>query len=352
MKVAVHHLKEGCIVSKDLYSQTPKPVLPKDTVLTNVHLDVLQAFLFESVEIYPVMANGGYFFVDEAETAAQKSSYVSAYLKGIETFKKEFTRWENGMQPDLFILRKLFLSLLDRYLHNKNELFSLHRNSSPKTYPYHHSLTVGLLSSFLAKKLHYADNEIKMVGLAGILADFGMTKLPAKFTTGTVSLTDKEYKDLKNHPIVSAQVIKNLPTINQEMILGVLQHHEREDGSGYPYGFHGNKIHHYAKIIAVADAFHAMISERTYRKQQSPFKVLDNMKTDQFGRFDQRILDVLTNEVANLSVGTKVRLTNRDIGEIVFIQPQSPTRPIVKLDDGTYLTLNNHRELYIDEILL
>ncbi|MDR4928811.1 MULTISPECIES: hypothetical protein [Peribacillus] len=105
-------------------------------------------------------------------------------------------------------------------------------------------------------------------------------------------------------------------------------------------------------IIAVADVFHAMTSERTYRKKQSPFKVLEMILHDDFGKFDIGVVKTLLSSFANLFIGSRGKLNNGFIAEIIFIDAGSETRPVIKvMDSEQIINLGINRELYIEEIL-
>ena len=90
----------------------------------------------------------------------------------------------------------------------------------------------------------------------------------------------------------------------------------------YSLGLTGDKIHKYARIIAISDMYHAMTSERLYKEKQSPFKVIEEIEQDQFSKLDPEIVRSFIRNLANFSIGTKVRLSNKKNAEIVFIDPE------------------------------
>ncbi|WP_052737858.1 HD-GYP domain-containing protein [Bacillus sp. SA1-12] len=167
-----------------------------------------------------------------------------------------------------------------------------------------------------------------------------------------VTLTEREYLDIKQHPVHSYQLLKHIMSIKEGVKMGVLQHHERIDGSGYPLGVKGDQIHPYSKIVALADTYQAMVSERPYRSKQSPFKVLEQIIQQDFGRFDLNAVNELKKAIIKFSTGTKIKLSNGLKAEIVFVEEQFPTRPIVKIEQtGDIFSLKDIKELYIQEII-
>ncbi|MFD1734938.1 HD-GYP domain-containing protein [Bacillus salitolerans] len=359
MKVQINQLQEGCILSTDVTSLTNRPIITKKTVLSKQHIKVLHAFLIREVNIESVLVNGQPFQpgekseeYHEENTEEKATPLISLYLKSVQEFKAYFQSWQSGSQIDIVKIRKFFIPLLERVVNAPSELFMLHHYSTKKEYLYHHSVTVGLLAGFLGKKLNYEKGEWIQVAIAGLLSDCGMAKVHPKILDKQTALLPEEYNEIKMHPTHGYKMLQNLPVIREGVKLGVFQHHERIDGSGYPLGITGEKVHPFGKIIAVADVYHAMTSERNYRSKQSPFKVLELIIQDSFGQFDIPVIQALTSGIANFSIGSKVRLSNNQIGEIVFIESKSPTRPMIKLDlNGEFIQLSKRRDLFIDEIM-
>ena len=136
--------------------------------------------------------------------------------------------------------------------------------------------------------------------LAGFLADCGMSKVDQFILQKKPTLTARRIEVIKFHVSYSYNMVKNIPFLNEGTKLAVIQHHERMDGSGYIFGLKGKKIHPMAKIVAVADTFHAMTSERLYRSKRSPFKVIELIKQDYFGKFDLETVKSLESGMMHL----------------------------------------------------
>ncbi len=361
MKVRINQLIEGCIISKDVTSLTEKPILSKKTVMNEEKIKVLHAFFIKEVEVEATLVNGEPFrpteiienqiaYTDVDEDLSK--TFSSHYLKSVQEFKKIFHSWQSGSQVEIVKIRKFFIPLLERAVSTPDEIFMLHHYSTKEEYLYHHSVTVGLLSGYLGKKLNYEKGEWIQIAIAGLLSDCGMSKVNPKILEKQTALLPEEYNEIRYHPTHGYKLLHNLPVIREGVKLGVFQHHERIDGSGYPLGISGEKIHPYGKILAVSDVYHAMTSERNYRTKQSPFKVLELIIQDSFGQFDIIVIQALISGIANFSIGTKVKLSNDQIGNIVFVESKSPTRPIVKLDlTGEFIQLSNRRDIFISEIL-
>ena len=102
----------------------------------------------------------------------------------------------------------------------------------------------------------------------------------------------------------------------------------------------------------MADVFHAMTSERLYRTKQSPYKVIEMIKEEEFGKFDIKVVEALQRLVGSLSIGTRVKLTDGEIGEVMFIHRDTPLRPTIKKEsDGTIIDLTQFRNIAIAKIV-
>lgn len=354
MKVVTRDLIEGSILSEDINGLTQKPIIPKRTVLSKKHIEVLRAFLIKEVQVEPILASGKALTLPsdivEHSTLETSPFIITKYLDAVARFKQQFENWQSGAPVNILNLRQTFVPLVEKFLEEHHIIFELHHHVVKEEYLYHHAISVGLMSAFVAKKLGCGKGDIIQIGLAGILSDCGMSKVSSHLLVKQGSLTPKETEMVKQHTIKGYKMLQNTPAIQEGVLLAVLQHHEREDGSGYPLGITSEKIHPFSQIIAACDTFHAMTSERVYHEKSSPFKALELIKTETFGQFAHNVLKVLQDEIVNVSVGTKVKLNNQDRGEIVFIQPTSPTRPMIRLESGQIISLVDHPHLFIMDI--
>ncbi|XJZ27339.1 HD-GYP domain-containing protein [Bacillota bacterium Lsc_1132] len=357
MRVKLHELQEGCILSTDIFSRTNRPIFSRKTVLTASLIEVLKAFMIYEVEVEKTLINGARFIPstyesDELEEKEENSqlSFTDLFLQSVSQYKKEFTSWQSGLPIDMTKIRALLLPLLEKVENNPSEVFNLHRFSTTDTYPFQHPVAVGLISGYIGKKLDLEKGEWIQLALAGCLADCGMAKINPRVLHKKTALTIREYEDVKNHPIHSYKMVQNTPVLRKDAKIAILQHHERLDGSGYP--LKSRKVHQYARIIAIADTFHAMTSERLYRNKQSPFKALEMILEDSFGKFDINIVTSICSTIINFTPGDRIKLSNGQIAEVLFVDRKAPTRPLIKiLSTDEIIQLERNRQLYIDEIL-
>lgn len=356
MLVKTNCLVDGCVLAKDIFSKTNKPIMSKKTIITNDLKEILESFLISEVSVERKLVNGEVFApkelieLEEATLAIPETDFATVYIDTVQHFKRLFKSWQAGFPVDITNVRKIFIPLLELGLQNIKDVFSTHHYSTKSDYFYHHLVSVGLISGVLAREMNLSKGDIVQVALAGCLSDIGMAKVPQTILEKKTALTLDEYNEIKKHPSYGYQLIKNSTTLKKTAKLAIIQHHERLDGSGYPSGEKANNIHIFSKIVGLADVYHAMISERIYRSKQSPYRVIEMIKHDDFGKFDIEVLNRLLNRVVQISIGSTVRLSNESTGTVIFMNSRYPTRPVVNLTDGSLVDLEKNRDLFILDV--
>ncbi|KGR91839.1 c-di-GMP phosphodiesterase [Ureibacillus massiliensis 4400831 = CIP 108448 = CCUG 49529] len=352
----------GKTVAQDIFANTQYPILKKDTVITEEHFHILKVFQISRVLLYKdfgkkvvSIENTKKNIEEEIEKQTfevQTNAFQVEYEEAVSQYKKEFSNWESGAKIDIVKIRGIILPLIEKILADRSIMFDLNSYSNPKDYMYHHCVATGLISSVIAQKLGFDKGVILQMATAGSLADCGMAKIPARIRDKKQALNQAEFNEIRKHPIYSFQLVKDLPALKEDMKQAIIEHHERLDGSGYPRGLKLDNISVYSQIIAIADTFHAMTSERIYRSKESPFKVVEMIKESEFGKFNIKVVSALMNIVVDLPIGTKVELSNFERGEVMFVNQFSPTRPLVKLlNTGNIIDLSQNRGIYIERIL-
>lgn len=358
----ISELRAGILLKEDVYGKTKYPIMRKDTELTLEHIEVLQAFGVKRVKVeervtqkdIPESEKNSSMNAEDILDTLPVSMYQlrKEYNEAVRSYKKEFGYWRSGQRPDVPKVRGFIIPLLEKFIKQKQMLTMLNDFSNPEEYIYHHSVAVGILSAAISSQMGYEKGDALQLGLAGALADCGMAKISPAILEKTAFLTKEEYLEVKKHTLFSVKMIQDTPLLRQDMKLAILQHHERLDGSGYPRGERMETISVFSQILAVADVFHAMTSERVYRMKHSPYKVIEMIKEEEFGKFDIKVVDALHRLVGNLSIGTRVKLTDGEIGEIMFIHRDTPLRPTIKREsDGTMIDLATHRSIAIAKII-
>ena len=155
-----------------------------------------------------------------------------------------------------------------------------------------HSSRVAAYTREIAKRAGYSERELRSIYMAGLLHDVGKIGIPDAVITKPGRLTDEEYAEIKQHPVIGAKILENIrdmPSLSE----GARWHHERYDGRGYPDGLKGEQIPEKARIIAVADAYDAMTSNRSYRSGMQQEAVKAEIERCKGAQFDPRFADIM-----------------------------------------------------------
>lgn len=352
LKIKVSLLKKGYVLSDDVYSVSNKPIAKKNTVIEEKHIEVFKAFLIKEVDVKRNSSTVNESVKEEKLLMEEEtSSFKQLYIDVVKKYKKMFLLWQSGSSVDIQKVRELILPLVDKALSEPMEVMGIYKKCEGNEYIYHHSIAVATLCAIMAKELNYTKGEIYQIALAGFLSDCGMSKINSRILQKKGVLTQQEYHEVKQHPILSYKMLKDLTLLKDATKISVLQHHERLDGSGYPLSFKGEKLHPFGRIVSLADTYQAMISDRPYRTRISPFYTLDSIEKDEFGRFDLTVLKALKKLFANYMKGRKIGFSNGRIGEIVFIDENSPTKPFVSFNDSKdVIALSKKDLLHIEEV--
>jgi putative nucleotidyltransferase with HDIG domain/excisionase family DNA binding protein len=159
-----------------------------------------------------------------------------------------------------------------------------------------HARNVSELSSELARKMSMNDSEVRLIEIAGLMHDIGHIGIERHVLLKSSPLTPDEYESVKNHTSIGEDVLRSIKELRDIADI-VAQHHERMDGRGYPNGLDGEKIRKEARIISIAEAYDAMVSPRSYRKQISKDEAMRELLENKGSQFDTEIVEIFTKTI-------------------------------------------------------
>ncbi|MFC5529269.1 HD-GYP domain-containing protein [Cohnella yongneupensis] len=221
---------------------------------------------------------------------------------------------------------------------------------SKDDYTYRHNIAVGAISSLIGRWMNLPEKELAILTMGAILHDVGKMRVPEHILNKRERLTEEEFEIMKQHTVFGYQLIQECNGLNWRSALIALQHHEREDGMGYPFGVEGARIDPLSKIVAIADVFHALTSDRVYRDASPFYEILHQMYTGTLGNFDTGILTMFTRRLMDGLIGCEVELTDGRIGRVVLIPPMDPTRPLIQSGD-TFIDLSKESNVHMEQIV-
>lgn len=267
MKMKVEHIKPGMILGEDIKGISGKLIVPKHTVLQEKEITFIKKFLVKEVLISGKVASrkdlnlqnkGGVQpkqrTLEGAEpTPVIQSSESHPLMKQCEyavlQYEKFFSQWKNNLPVNMYEIRTQFIPLFEEIgkyplLVIKKQLIS--EKALKDSTLFYRNVAAAILSIALAQQLQFKKRDWLQIGFATLLSDVGLAKS---------NVTIESDRTDRRHPIISYEMIKDEATLTNVAKLSILQHHERNDGSGFPMKLKGDKIHMYAKIIAVSMEF-------------------------------------------------------------------------------------------------
>ncbi|QGQ93435.1 HD-GYP domain-containing protein [Paenibacillus psychroresistens] len=351
ISVPVSQLKSGDQIFENVLTKRGNLLFEKGRFVTPKEIEILRAFFvaFVSIESRDTEATEENSQNQQDDLNQADVPFFEKYDNLVKLMRKVFHDARNGQIPPVLEIRTQLEATL-QYIDQYNILTFVPKNVRMGEYLIHHSVMVCLTSYQLAKWHNFQQKDWMPIALAGLLHDIGNVKIDSAIFEKSSKLTTAEFDEVRKHTVFGYQIIKNMPAINEGVKLAALQHHEREDGSGYPLSLKGDKIHIYSKLLAIADIFHAMTNERAYRKVNSPYLVLEDLLKESFGKLDPTLVQTFINRVTSLQNGTLVRLSDNRLGEIVFSDRSYPTRPWISVN-GVIVNLMVERSLYIREVI-
>lgn len=358
--VSINNLTPGMVISEDVYSYQGQCLAKQNTPVTLQLIEHLKFYQIASVCIFP--EDHGNRTADTSMTRRMET-YSQRVRKSPEfrKFKKNYTQKVSFMKENInnFITKDEDLNV-DQLLDETLNLFGensttismfdmLHNMRQIDDSTYAHSVNVALICRLIGKWENFSEDDMDLLTLCGLLHDIGKSKIPNEIIEKPGKLTPEEYEEIKKHPVLGYNLIKNLH-LDQRIKNAVLLHHERFDGRGYPFGLTGSEIDDFTSIVSIADVYDAMTANRCYRDGLCPFEVITIFENEGLTQFNPKYILTFLEHIANTYINNEVLLSDGSSGKIVLIN-QKLTRPTIQLDNGSFINLENRLDLYVQAII-
>jgi len=335
-------LSPGMVLAKDLclWSGANNSSL----VLLKAQQPLTLAFI-ERLEYYNIL--GAYVEFENTDDIVVENtineSVKNQVLRDIKSVIDSFSEQQNTFDTlRLDQLRKIIDKLLGELTKFEAFFVNILELQSYDDYTYIHSLNVTIYSIAIALSLGFNDSQITELAISALLHDIGKTLIPKEIINKPDKLTEAEYEIVKRHSMDAAKILAK-KRASYTICDAVLSHHEKYDGTGYPYGLMGNKIPINGRIIAVADVYDALTSNRTYRKPYYTNEAIEYLIGSSGSHFDPAIVKAFLTKVTPYPVGMCVTLSDGRSCVVVKTNKNFPLRPTVKILDeyGAILDLAN-----------
>ncbi|AWB44920.1 HD family phosphohydrolase [Paenibacillus sp. CAA11] len=351
MRTHVMELVSGDQLKSDTFNQAGLHVLAKGTRIRNEEIALLIRQSIDYVDIEPRQISIDGSSEEEQSFAHSFSQRLRDNFEfTIQAYQSVFLEALTNGKINQDSIEEKFLSLLEVVDERKDVVSLLLSLGREDVNLYNHSLQVGLLSFYIAIWLGYSREESYEVSKAGYLHDIGKSKVRQSIRNHPEDLSLEELDELKRHTSYGYELIRK--SLNDEALaLAALQHHELEDGSGYPLGIGKGEIHPYAQIVAVANAYIERTSSRSGEPKPGLLTILKEIHELGFGKLNEKPVQALTRNLLPNFIGKNAKLSTGETATIVYNNPTDIFRPLVKVGEE-FRDLSKERDISIEEIFI
>ncbi len=214
---------------------------------------------------------------------------------------------------------------------NENPVIQFSDLRAHAGYLFAHSVNCCVISTLLASRMNYDINTQRLIAMGAFLHDIGYISIPQMILHKPGCLTEKEFELVKTHARYGYSLFKKTRLFSERVAEIILQHHERILGQGYPGGLKGKEINALARIVAVADVFDAISSDKSYRGAYQAHEAVKMMQSWSGDYFDPEIINAFMGVVAAYPIGSYVTLNNGESGLVVTNKTGCVTQPVVRV---------------------
>ena len=266
-------------------------IIDKGLVLVNVDTEKSEVEVPEADDFDPLslISNELKITIEDASAPPEKKA-KAVYDHSINMMKNIL---EKPTSESILSGKQIVGDIVDLVLTDDATADCLTQITSHDFYTYTHSVNVGMYGILLAKSTlgEHADHDMQELGASFFLHDIGKCEVPSSVINKPGRLTEEEWELMRMHPTNGERILKNTGHLTEECRLIVVQHHERDDGTGYPHGLNRYRIHIYAHICALADVYDALTSSRPYKKSLSTFDALRIMRDEMISQFNRDLFE-------------------------------------------------------------
>ena len=342
--VAVENLEPGMTLARTVTGEDFVVILSENTVLTKQHIERLKNLDLPVVHIKDEfdLSNN---FQQAAAVVKKDSAFTHDFDRVSKLAYKVFDELNDGQsaKETTAKLAAKILPMADNPA-SVNYLFDLsHLNTTLAL----HSERVAIFAGIIAKWMGFNWEEIRTIVTAAFLHDVGKKDFSQEMLGKTLQdLEGEQLQDYKKHCRKGSNILKNIgfdepiPTI-------ALAHHEHMDGQGFPKGLSGEKIHPFARVVAVADAYDNLTSEREGFVKKTPFDAMNFFIQEIYTSFDPKVCVPLLTRIKDSLIGSSVTLSNGQKGQIAFFPKEFSSMPVIMTESGEEVNLNLKKDFSI-----
>ena len=375
-KILVKDLKEGTVFSEPVYIEGNNLLVPAGVAVRKKDISRIKSWGIESVETNGEMVPAEVIKKAEEElkekaSSKKPSSVVSlpdihenkgayrSYLDLIERLEGVCNNIASGVSEEARSIDNITGRLLQAVREQRHSFIGYILGGEISGHDMAKSLVnTAILSALIAQEMKLPNHKIMQIVTGALLHDVGMLRMPKEIVEKKGVLSEAELQRIQSHPLYTYKIVNKELLYPEDVGLIVLQHHERWDGEGYPRRISGTAIDMGARIVSVADAFEAMVSQKPYRNSMMGYQAMKNLLSDNLRRFDPDVIKAFIQTMGIYPIGSIIQLNNGALARVTEVQASAPLRPKIKIlidefgkkytqDDGDEIDLLVEKSLFI-----
>jgi len=350
VNLQIEKIKSGMKVFEDVFNLSGLVILYRNSLITEENITKLIINNIERVKVVFEESETSIYHLNDYYSNEKIEAFKRTYAKKVEEITVVLKTIGRGEYIDLTDVKDISKGIISQFDILGDILNFMHLVRPLDDYTFSHSLNVSIIGVIIGIWLDFTPADLDELATAGLLHDVGKTRIPEAILAKPSKLNKEEFEEMKKHTIFGYKMVENIRGVTDNIRYSVIMHHEKIDGSGYPFGLKESEIPLFPKILAIADIYDAMTSNRSYRDKMCPFEVIKNFEMQTFGKLDSRALTTFLRNIASSYKGDFVRLSNGEIGEVIFINPNRVWQPIVRVNE-TYYDLSKNKDISIEGIV-
>lgn len=346
-KVFIDNLKGNEILAKPIYTNNDLILLSQGIRIKTSYIQKLKELGIEYL-----------FIEDEMSKGIEIVDFINERTRGEckREVKNVLEKFSTSGRVEMDAIAKIAQQIINDILSNEDVIVNISDIRRDDEYTYSHCVNVCSLSVLTAIKRGYSVEKARELAIGALLHDLGMALIPQDILKNDGELNDAEEELYQKHVIYGYDGVKDEKWLSGIAKVVILTHHERIDGSGYPFGWKGDRLHDSAKIVAVCDTFDTLTNNRNYKKSLKIYEVIEYLAAMKDILFDGDIVNTFVSYIAVYPSGTGVITNTGQKGIVVRQNKNLPTRPVIRLliednsgleDDSSEIDLEQERTVFI-----
>ncbi len=322
-KIPLNYADEGMLLGRSIIDSEGNILLTAGVELDEYYI----RRLFE-IGIHYIYIRDAIFGEDDYEEDVISEE---TRITTVKLVKKTFSNLQQDRKINTAALRKVVNNMLDEILDNSNVLLSVSDISTLDNRIFYHSVSVCTLSIMTGITMNYNDTKLRELGIGALLHDIGKSKIDPDLLYRAGDLSEEETALVNKHPELGYAIIRDYGDLSLLSAHVAFQHHERWDGKGYPRQLAGQNIHEYARIVAAANTYDELMTDRPNRPAYQVNQAINVIKRMANIYFDPKIVAAMISNIASYPLGSFLKLNTGEIGIVSQINAENPQRPTLRI---------------------